>query len=196
MVIPEGAALDTAQLPVVAPPDEPPVATPDEPLVATPDEPPPLLPEDDIAPVDDPPLDGLPVATLEPVDGAMDPDVEPVPLLVAPLVVPLLPNDGSAGPLIASPWCSWTPQHAASSEMAKHCPTATYLENVELRLTLRRLSGRLTMRFGMLPPRKTADGAYPFPFSRHKTSSRKVTKKLTQVYAGNGQYAREWQSEN
>jgi len=43
--------------------------------------------------------------------------------------------------------------------MANNCPTATYLETVELGLALRRLSGKLTMRFGMLPPRKTVQTA-------------------------------------
>jgi hypothetical protein len=126
MVIPEGAALDTAQLPVVEPPDEPPVATPDEPLVATPDEPPPLLPEDDIAPVDDPPLDGLPVTAPEPVVGDMDPDVNPVPLLVDPLLVDplvLLASGNGIKSMTADacPACSWTPQHAANTEVVKQC---------------------------------------------------------------------------
>jgi hypothetical protein len=39
--------------------------------------------------VDEPPLDGLPVAGPEPVEGEMDPDVNGDPLLVAPLAVPL-----------------------------------------------------------------------------------------------------------
>jgi len=97
--------LAAGQLPDVAAPDEPPLATPDEPL--------PLLPEDGVVPVDDPPLDGLPVAvpTLDPVDGGMDPDVNPVPLLVAPpLVAPLpvapLPNEGRIVTGSDSPSCS------------------------------------------------------------------------------------------
>jgi hypothetical protein len=186
IVIPVGGALDAGQLPAVVTPDEPPVATPDEPLP---------LPEDDaIAPVDATPLDGLPVAEPEPVDGDMVPDVTPVPLLVPPLEVPLCVLASGNGvkftkPIAggASPWCSCTPQHAASSEMAKHCPTGTYLETAELGLALRRFSGKLTMRFGMLPPRKNVQTARtPSPSADSKTSSHKVTKTLTQVYAGNG----------
>jgi hypothetical protein len=81
IVIPEGGALDAAQLPGIVP-EEPPVATPDEPLPLP-------LPEDGIAPVDATPLDGRPVVALEPVDGGRDPDVNPVPLLVPLLVPPL-----------------------------------------------------------------------------------------------------------
>jgi hypothetical protein len=70
-VTPESAPLDpTAPLPPVATPDEPPS-------------------KNWIAPVDEPPLDGLPVAGPEPVEGEMDPDVNGDPLLVAPLAVPL-----------------------------------------------------------------------------------------------------------
>src|SRR5260370_42110878 len=69
-VTPEGAPLGPAE-------SLPAVATPDEPLA---------LPEDGIAPVDEPPLDGPPVAAIEPVDREMDPDMNAVPLLVAPLV--------------------------------------------------------------------------------------------------------------
>ena len=111
IVIPEGGALGAGQLPDVATPDEPPLATPDEPPLVTPEEPPPPLPEGGVAPVEDPPFDGLPVATPEPVDGGMDPDVNTVPLLVAPLLVapplvaPLL-NEGRVVAGSGSPWCS------------------------------------------------------------------------------------------
>ena len=191
IVIPEGGgALVPGQPPAVAPPDEPPVATPDEPLP---------LPEDGVVPVDATPLDGLPVAEPEPIEGRMVPDVTPVPLLVPPFEVPLAllasgdePNIGKAIAGGASPWCSCTPQHAASSEIAKHCPTATYLETAGFRLALRRLSGRLTMRFGILPPRKNVQTARTrSPPGDNKTSSHKVTKNLSQVYGRNGQYAHE-----
>jgi hypothetical protein len=104
-VFPEGGALDAGQPPVVVTPDEPPVATPDEP----PPEPP---PEDGIAPVDEAPLDGLPVdePELEPVDGGDDPERDTVPLLL-PLSVPVLappPNSGRGAEVLARswPWCS------------------------------------------------------------------------------------------
>src|SRR5260370_34330653 len=67
-VTPEGVPLGpTEPLPAVA--------TPDEPLA---------LPEDGIAPVDEPPLDGLPVAAIEPVDSERDPYQNSVRQLVAP----------------------------------------------------------------------------------------------------------------
>src|SRR5260370_37210279 len=77
-VAPEGAPLGPAE-------SVPAVATPDEPLP---------LPEDGLAPVDEPPLDGPPVAAIEPADGEMDPDINAVPLLVPPLVseLPLAVN--------------------------------------------------------------------------------------------------------
>src|SRR5260370_33628251 len=81
IVIPEGGALDAGQLPGIATPDEPPVATPDEPLPLP-------LPLDVIAPVDDPPLDGLPVAAIGPVHGSLDPDMKAVPLLPPPRPAP------------------------------------------------------------------------------------------------------------
>jgi hypothetical protein len=141
-VTPEGAPLGpTAPLLSVAPPDEPPS-------------------ESCIAPDDEPPLDDI--------DGRVDPedDVEPVPLLVPPLAVPLWlpasPNDGRTTALDPSPPCSWTPQHAASSEMANHCPTAAYLDIVKLGPALRRLSSKLTTRFGIgFSGKQRADGVYP-----------------------------------
>ena len=99
IVIPEGGALDAAQPPEVAIPDEPPVATPDEPPL-----------EDDIAPVDEPPLDGLPVEEpeREPADADDDPEIDAVPLL--PPSVPVLALASNSGravtAAISCPWCS------------------------------------------------------------------------------------------
>jgi hypothetical protein len=149
IVIPEGAALDTAQLPDVPTPDEPPS-------------------ENCIAPVDEPPVDGRPVAAPEPVVGDMDPDVNPVPLLVDPLLVdpllvdPLLVDPLLVDPLLVDPLLI-DPPHATSSDMAKQRPTATYLEIVNLGSALRQLSAKLTVRFIMLPPGNNLRRRAPLP---------------------------------